>query len=53
MGAPFISIIIPTFNSGQVLDKALSSIAKQTFRDLEVLIVDGLSTDNTLKIAQN
>lgn len=44
---PLFSIIIPTFNSGAALAVALDSIFFQTFKDFEVLIIDGLSTDNT------
>ena len=47
-----LSIIIPTYNSASVLPKALGSIVCQTFTDWEVLIMDGVSTDDTLKIAQ-
>lgn len=50
---PLISIIIPTYNSGELLDTALSSIANQKYKNLEVLIVDGLSTDNTIEIAKS
>ncbi len=49
---PFISIIIPTYNSETTLARALSSIYDQTFRDVEVLIIDSLSTDSTLAIAK-
>lgn len=48
-----LSIIIPTFNSEAVLGRALDSIVCQTFADWEVLIMDGVSTDDTLKIAQS
>lgn len=48
-----LSIIIPTFNSGAVLGRALDSIVAQTFSDWEVLIMDGVSADNTLEIAQS
>ena len=48
-----LSIIIPTYNSASVLPKALDSIVCQTFTDWEVLIMDGVSTDDTLKIAQS
>ena len=44
------SIIIPTFNSGSCLPLALNSIATQTFNNVEVIIMDGGSTDNTLDI---
>lgn len=48
-----ISIIIPTYNSGATLEIALNSIANQSFNGIEVFIVDGLSTDNTLSIAKS
>ena len=48
-----LSIIIPTFNSASVLPKALDSIVSQSFTDWEVLIMDGVSNDDTLKIAQS
>ena len=50
--SPLISIIIPTYNSEKTLSRTLNSIQKQTFKNLEVLIMDGLSTDNTLTIAK-
>lgn len=48
-----LSIIIPTYNSASVLPKALDSIVNQTFTDWEVLVMDGVSTDNTIKVAQS
>lgn len=48
-----LSIIIPTYNSASTLRRALNSIVCQTFTDWEVLIMDGLSTDDTLEIAQS
>lgn len=50
---PTLSIIIPTYNSASVLPKSLDCIVGQTFIDWEVLIMDGVSTDDTLKIAQS
>jgi len=47
------SIIIPTYNSSSVLRNALDSIINQTFTDWEVLIMDGMSTDNTIEIANS
>jgi glycosyltransferase involved in cell wall biosynthesis len=48
-----ISIIIPTFNSEKVLAAAIQSVLNQSFTDFEVLIIDGISTDDTLNIAKN
>jgi glycosyltransferase involved in cell wall biosynthesis len=47
------SIIIPTYNSETTLHRCLDSILAQNFNDFEILIMDGLSSDSTLKIAQN
>ena len=49
---PILTIIIPTYNSGNTLEVALKSIINQTIKDIEILIIDGLSTDDTLKIAE-
>jgi glycosyltransferase involved in cell wall biosynthesis len=46
-----ISVIIPTKNEGQAIHECLSSIYNQSLQPLEVIIVDGGSTDNTLKEA--
>lgn len=46
-----ISIIIPTYNSARTLKRCLDSILEQTFTDLEVLLMDGVSKDDTLSIA--
>jgi glycosyltransferase involved in cell wall biosynthesis len=48
-----LSIIIPTFNSEKVLAAAIQSVLSQSFTDFEVLIIDGISTDDTLNIAKN
>ena len=53
MFAMKLSIIIPTFNSALTLRKALDSILSQTFRDYEVLVMDGASSDDTVKIAES
>ena len=45
-----ISIIIPTYNSGATILDTLESIEKQTYKNLEVIIIDGLSKDNNSKI---
>ena len=52
-GAPLVSVIIPTLNSEKFLRKCLSSLKKQTYSNLEIIIVDDGSTDSTLKIAES
>jgi glycosyltransferase involved in cell wall biosynthesis len=45
-----ISIIIATWNAGKVLDNCLQSIIPQLSNETELIIVDGLSSDNTKDI---
>lgn len=49
--APLFSVVIPTFNVAATLHACLDSIASQTFGDVEVVVVDGGSTDGTPDIA--
>jgi glycosyltransferase involved in cell wall biosynthesis len=44
---PAVSIVVPTFNRAHVLGRALGSIARQSFSDYEVIVVDDGSTDRT------
>lgn len=43
----YISIIIPTYNRGNIIEKTLDSLEHQTIKDWECIIVDDNSTDNT------
>ena len=45
-----ISIIIVTYNAGGTLQQCLDSIYEQTFTGIELIIIDGKSTDNTIDI---
>lgn len=47
---PFISIVMPVYNAAEYLEESLGSIAAQTFQDLEVIMVDDCSTDESLEI---
>ena len=44
---PEISVIMPTYNRFEMLEKALNSVLSQSFQDFEVLVVDDASADNT------
>ena len=52
MNTPILSIIIPTLNAGKTLLKTLESIENQSLKEIEVLLVDGASSDNTIAIAK-
>lgn len=49
----FFSIIIPTLNEEKYLPKLLKDLSVQTFSNFEVIVVDGNSIDNTVKIAKS
>ena len=44
---PLVSVIIPTFNHGKYLDKALNSVLNQTYTNFEIIVIDNNSDDNT------
>lgn len=45
-----LSIIIPVYNRAEVVKATLDSVAKQSLRPLDVILVDNNSTDNTLEV---
>lgn len=47
--SPLISIISPSYNTGRFLDQTIKSILKQTYKNYEHIVVDGGSTDQTIK----
>uniref|UniRef100_UPI004048D7F6 glycosyltransferase family 2 protein n=1 Tax=Flavobacterium sp. TaxID=239 RepID=UPI004048D7F6 len=51
MQLPLVSIIIPTFNSTQFLDACLSSVKGQSYENIELIVVDNNSVDDTKTIA--
>ena len=48
-----ISIIIPTYNRSKLLFLCLESILLQTYKDIEIILLDDGSTDNTRLILSN
>ncbi len=44
---PVVSVVIPSYNHGHLIGRALESVFAQTYRSLEVIVVDNHSTDNT------
>lgn len=47
-----MSIIVPTYNSSRTLSACLESIANQTYKNIELIVVDNNSADNTKDIAE-
>jgi glycosyltransferase involved in cell wall biosynthesis len=52
MTSSLISIIIPTKNSSKTIEACLGSIKNQTYKNIELIVVDNNSTDNTKEIAK-
>ena len=48
---PLVSVIIPTKNSSKTLALCLDSIKNQDYKNIEIMVVDNYSTDDTIKIA--
>ena len=49
---PIVSVLIPVFNGEKYLDETIKSLQNQTFKDFEVVCIDDLSTDNSVKLLQ-
>ena len=47
---PLVSIIVPSLNQGSFIRQTLDSILEQDYRPIEILVIDGASTDNTLEV---
>ena len=48
-----VSVIITTKDSGKFIEACIRAIQKSTYTDIEIIVVDNFSTDNTLQIAQS
>lgn len=53
MNSPQLSVCIPVFNGADFLREAIDSVLEQDFRDLEVILVDNQSTDETISIIKS
>ena len=50
IGLPLVSVIIPTYNRGYALHRTIETVINQTYKNLEIIIVDDGSTDDTKNI---
>ena len=53
MNTPLISVVIPVFNIEEYLERCVSSVCEQTYTNLEILLVDDGSTDNSGRICDS
>lgn len=47
---PLVSVIVPVYNVEQYLDECLNSIRQQTYKNLEIIVIEDCSTDDSLNI---
>ena len=50
---PLVSVIIPTYNGAERISKTLNSIIEQDYENIEIIVVDDVSTDNTAEVVKN
>lgn len=50
---PKISVIIPVYNVEKYIERAVRSAINQTFKDIEILIIDDCGQDNSMQIAED
>ena len=53
MDFPLVSVIIATKNRAHYLSEAIESVLRQEYRNFEIIVVDGGSTDNTEEVAKS
>ena len=45
-----VSVVVPSYNYAKYLDQRMGSLINQTYRDLEILVIDDCSTDNSVEV---
>jgi glycosyltransferase involved in cell wall biosynthesis len=49
---PLVSVVLPTYNRAQLLQRSVGSVLNQSFVDFELIIIDDNSTDNTFEVVK-
>lgn len=53
MSDPLVSVIIPTYNGGEWIRETINSVINQSYSNIEIIVVDDGSTDNTCDIVRS
>ena len=47
---PLVSVVIPTYNAGRLLERAVQSADRQSYANIEIIVVDDCSTDDSIHV---
>ena len=50
---PKVSVIVPVYNVENYIEKCLNSLVNQTLKDIEIIVVNDGTKDNSMKIVEN
>ncbi len=52
MDKPLVSVVVPVYNGEKYIEETLNSLKNQTYKNIEVIMVDDISTDNSVQILE-
>jgi len=52
MGNPKVSVVVTSYNKGESVLRAINSILKQTYKNIEIIVIDDFSTDNSADLLE-
>jgi len=50
--SPFVNIFVPSYNTRETIGELISSLLRQTYRDIKIIVLDNASTDGTADVAR-
>lgn len=53
MNKPLVTVIIPTYNRAKTIERSINSVLSQSYSNLELIVVDDGSSDNTKSVVEN
>ena len=50
---PLVSVVIPVYNRMDTIERSINSVLNQTYKNIEIIVIDDGSIDDTLKIIEH